>query len=104
MQALLERETVMSTGLEHGVAIPHARTDVVGSLVGAVAVVHGGVQGYPTLDGSPVDIVVLTLSPKNANTPHLRVISHVGKVLDAAGRERLLAARTEAAMMDVLLG
>ena len=51
-----------------------------------------------------MDIVVLTLSPKNANTPHLRVISHVGKVLDAAGRERLLAARTEAAMMDVLLG
>jgi len=94
----------MSTGLECGVAIPHARTDVVASLVGVVAVVHGGIADYPTLDGSAVNIVVLTLSPKNANTPHLRAISHLGKVLDADGRERLLAARTESAMMDVLLG
>ena len=104
MQAILEREVVMSTGLECGVAIPHARTDVVASLVGVLAVVHGGIADYPTLDGSAVNIVVLTLSPKNANTPHLRVVSHLGKVLDADGRERLLAARTESAMMDVLLG
>ncbi|MGI5869609.1 MAG: cation:proton antiporter [Kiritimatiellia bacterium] len=103
MEDLLAREAVMSTGLENGIAIPHARTDAVDSLIGAIAVVHSGIADYPTLDKSVVNIVVLTLSPREADSPHLRVISHIGKTLDADGRARLLASRTEGDMMDVLM-
>jgi len=103
-QAILEREAVMSTGLKHGIAIPHVRTDAAASLVGAVGIVRGGVSDYPTLDDAPVQIVILTLAPKRAQTPYLRLIAHIGRVLDERGRAKLLASRTEAAMLEALLG
>jgi len=101
--AIGEREAVMSTGLEKGIAIPHARTDAAGSLIGIAAVVHGGVKDYVTVDGSVVDIVVLTMSPKNIQTPYLRLIAHIGRMLDETGRKKILAARTEKEMMAVFL-
>lgn len=104
IKAVLAREEVMSTGLENGIAIPHARVNTVQDLVGVVAIVHDGVKDYNTIDNSTVKIVILTLSPEDANTPHLRMISHVGKVLDAQGCEKIINAKTEQAMREVLLG
>lgn len=103
LSAIRERESVMSTGLENGIAIPHARTDAVNSLVGIAAIVHSGVKDYATVDGSRVDIVVLMMSPKNLQTPYLRLIAHIGHVLDETGRKKILAARTEKDMMAVFL-
>lgn len=104
VKAVLDREEVMSTGLENGIAIPHARINTVNNLVGIAALVHDGVKEYNTVDNSTVKIVILTLSPEDANTPHLRMISHIGKTLDAQGCEKILAADTEQAMRNVLLG
>lgn len=104
IKSVLAREEVMSTGLENGIAIPHARVNTVQDLVGVVAIVHDGVKDYNTIDNSTVKIVILTLSPEDANTPHLRMISHVGKVLDAQGCEKIINAKTEQAMREVLLG
>lgn len=101
---ILEREAILSTGLEHGIAVPHIRTDAVSTLVGVVAIVPAGIQDYTTIDGSPVKMLVLTISPIDLQTPHLRLIAHIAQVLDETGRMRMLAARTEAAMRDVFLG
>ena len=93
----------MSTGLESGVAIPHVKTDLVDTLVGVVAVLDKEIDDYETVDGSNVRIIVLTLSPVMMQTPHLRIIAHIGKALDEDGRKRLIGARTEKEMYDVFI-
>lgn len=103
MRAIMDREAAMSTGLECGIAIPHVKTDLVSSLVGIVAVLENELPDYETVDGSKVRIIVMTLSPTLLQTPHLRIIAHVGKVLDEDGRARLVTARTEKEMLDVFI-
>lgn len=103
-QQILSREAILSTGLEHGIAVPHIRTNDVSMLVGIVALVPNGIKDYVTLDDSEVKIVVMTISPTTAQTPHLRLIAHIAQVLDASGRTRLLEARTEKEMRDVFVG
>ena len=99
---ILKREALMSTGLEHGIAIPHARTDLVNGLIGALAVFPDGIPNYSTVDGSAVKILVITLSSKSVHTPHLRLIAHISQVLNEEGRKKLLEAKTEAEMLNVL--
>ncbi len=103
LNKLIAREAIMSTGLEHGIAIPHIRTDEVTTLVGLVAIVQSGVKDYTTIDGSSVNIIIMTMSPTNLQTPHLRLIAHIGQILDETGRSKLLAARTENEMRTVFL-
>ncbi len=103
LKLVQDREAAMSTGLESGVAIPHVKTDLVDSLVGVVAVLDKEIDDYETVDGSNVRIIVLTLSPVMMQTPHLRIIAHIGKALDEDGRKRLIEARTEKEMYDVFI-
>lgn len=104
VKAIFNRESAMSTGLENGLAVPHARINTATDLVGVVATIRDGVKDYNTIDNSVVKVILLTLSPEEANTPHLRMISHVGKTLDAQAIEKLLKAETEQAMREILLG
>ena len=104
LNAIKERENIMSTGLEHGVAFPHAKTNSVKSLVGIVAIVHNGIPDYTTTDGSIVKIIVMTLSSEDEHSPHLRVISHMSRILNEQGREKMLSVKTESSMRDILMG
>lgn len=104
VKAIFNRESAMSTGLENGLAVPHTRINTATDLVGVVATIRDGVKDYNTIDNSVVKVILLTLSPEEANTPHLRMISHVGKTLDAQAIEKLLKAETEQAMREILLG
>ena len=103
LQKLISREAIMSTGLEHGIAIPHIRTDDVATLVGVVAIIQSGVKDYATIDGTSVNIIVMTMSPTNLQTPHLRLIAHIGQTLVEEGRNKILAACTENDMRTVFL-
>lgn len=102
-EKILSREAILSTGLEHGVAVPHIRTDDVSMLVGVVALVPGGIKGYTTVDDSEVNIIVMTISPPDAQTPHLRLIAYIAQVLDERGRTRLLTTQTEQEMRNIFL-
>jgi len=93
-QAVFEREQNMSTGLEHGVAIPHGRTDAVDRLVCAVGLKAEGIGDYETLDGKPVRIVVLALAPLHAAAPQLQLLSMISQTLNEQGRAALLACDT----------
>ncbi len=94
LQALREREAKMSTGMQFGVAIPHAKTDCVEGLVTAVALSPDGVD-FEALDGQPSHIFVATLSsPQDAGT-HIRFLAEISRHLASrAVRERLLQARS----------
>lgn len=99
--AIWERERSMSTGMQHGIAIPHARTDAVKKLVCAVSTHSDGID-FGAIDNQPSRIFVLTLSPADNPAPHVQFMSVVGTVLDEDGRRRLLACQTPRDMRAVL--
>ena len=72
-QAIHAREQLGSTGIGRGVAIPHAKHAAVERLTGAVARVPQGVN-FESLDGQPVHIICLLLSPTDRPGDHLRAI------------------------------
>ncbi len=92
-KAVWTREESLSTGLQHGVAIPHGRTDAVQRLVCAVGIKPDGVD-FDAMDGEPSRIFILTLSPENRPAPHVQFMSTVSQVLNDAGRRRLLVCKT----------
>ncbi len=103
LAAVLARERNLPTGLQHGVAIPHARTEAVSQLVCAIGLKPDGVD-FAAIDGQPSRIIVLTLSPAGANAPYLQFISTVSKVLNDQGRAALLACDSAGDMFAVLTG
>ncbi|MGN0843588.1 MAG: PTS sugar transporter subunit IIA [Kiritimatiellia bacterium] len=102
-ELILKRETSMSSGIEHGIAIPHARTDFVEGLIGAVAVFPEGIPEYETLDHSKVRIVIVSLTSRSTHSPQIRLLSFISQLLNEEGRKRLLAAKTEEDMRKIFL-
>ena len=100
-KAVWTREESLPTGMQHGLAIPHGRTDAVSRLVCAIGLRDDGVD-FGSIDGSPSRIIVLTLSPKSATAPHMQFMSMISQVLDDEGRDALLACNTSADMYRVL--
>jgi Kef-type K+ transport system membrane component KefB/mannitol/fructose-specific phosphotransferase system IIA component (Ntr-type) len=101
VQAVFEREQSLSTGLEFGLAIPHARTDAVTRLVCAVGLKKEGLD-FDSVDGKPVRIVALVLAPDSAATPQLQLIAQLCRLLNEQGRSALLACETPEDMFGVL--
>jgi PTS system nitrogen regulatory IIA component len=100
---IFEREKQMSTGMENGVAIPHARTDEVNHLTCVVGLKKNGID-FEAIDGRPSSIFVLTLSPTQAAEPHIHFMSMISRILDEDGRERVLAAETPDELWHALTG
>ena len=102
-KTVYERENSMSTGIQFGIAIPHGRCDAVDKLVCAVGIKRDGVD-FNSIDGQATQIIVLTLSPESASTPHMQFMSMVSQALDEVGRSKLLACKTSKQMYAVLTG
>ena len=104
LQAVLDREAKMSTGMQNGVAIPHGKTDSVKSLVAAVGLQKRGVN-FDSMDGSPCTIFIMTLSPTKRTGPHMQFLAEVSRLISQpAEREKLLACRTHAEIYELLTG
>jgi PTS system nitrogen regulatory IIA component len=102
LKAVLERESKMSTAIQNGVAIPHAKTDAVTELVTAVGLHHKGVN-FESLDGKPSHIFIMTLSPKTRLGPHIQFLSSISQSLeDADVRRALLLAKTPQDIISLL--
>jgi PTS system nitrogen regulatory IIA component len=102
-EAVWAREQSLSTGLEHGLAVPHGRTDAVRELVCAIGLSLEGIP-FDSSDGEPARIVVLTLSPLSQPTPHVQLIARISQVLNAEGRTLMLACHTAEEMAALLTG
>lgn len=99
---VLSHETENSTGMENGIAIPHAKTDAVQGLVACVGTTKKGVE-FECLDRKPARIFVMTLSPKDGTGPHLRFLAEVARLLkDKKMRKRLLAARSDRELFEAI--
>ena len=80
LKALLERESLGSTGIGQGIAIPHGKTDKVSELVSVLAISKKGVN-FEALDGEPVYIFFLLVAPKDAAGPHLKALAQISRML-----------------------
>ncbi len=77
---LMEREELGSTGIGQGIAIPHIKTEHVSTTTGALGVSEKGVD-FDSLDGEPVFISFLLLTPQGATNEHLLAISEISHFL-----------------------
>ncbi len=80
VRAVLRRELLGSTGIGRAVAIPHTKHASVDKLVGTVALSKPGV-GFDSLDGEPVHVFVLLISPQDRPGDHLRALENVSRSL-----------------------
>lgn len=79
-KAILNREELGSTGIGQGVAVPHTRHPKADRLIGTVAISRKGVD-FAALDGDPVDIFFLLVSPPNQPGDHLRALENISRHL-----------------------
>ncbi len=77
---ILQRERLGSTGVGHGIAIPHGKLTSVSSIRGVFARLDTPVD-FEALDDEPVDLVFLLLAPEGAGADHLKALSRVARVL-----------------------
>jgi len=93
VKAILKRELLGSTGIGRAVAIPHTKHPSVDRLVGTVAISRGGVA-FESLDGEPVHVFVLLISPQDRPGDHLRALENVSRCLRDDGFVRSLREAT----------
>ncbi len=95
VKAIIKREQLGSTGIGHHVAIPHTKHACVDRLIGVVAISKAGVA-FDSLDGEPVNVFVMLISPQDQPGPHLRALESVSRNLRDTGFVRSLCAATTA--------
>ncbi len=102
IRAILGREELGSTGIGQGVAVPHTRHPTLQRLIGTVALSRRGVD-FAALDGEPVDIFFLLVSPQNQPGDHLRALENISRHLkDERFVNFLRQSQTRENVIDVL--
>lgn len=79
-QAVLEREATRSTGIGHGLAIPHGKCPGVGRLVAAVGKPEKPID-FLSIDGNPVNLIVLLASPIDQTGPHIQALARISRFM-----------------------
>jgi PTS system nitrogen regulatory IIA component len=104
LSSLTEREQLGSTGFGQGVAIPHGKVEGLKQIYCLFARLSDPLD-YKAIDGKPVDLVFLLLSPPNAGAEHLKALAAISRVTrNAATLEKMRGARTRDALVAVLMG
>lgn len=79
-ETLLQREKLGSTGIGHGIAIPHGKLATLDKLFGLFARLERPVD-FESLDGQPVDLIFMLLAPEGAGADHLKALARVARLL-----------------------
>jgi PTS system fructose-specific IIA component/PTS system nitrogen regulatory IIA component len=102
VKAIMKREELGSTGIGRGVAVPHTKHPSVDRLVGTVAVSPEGIN-FDSLDGEPVHLFFLLVSPPDRPGDHLRALENISRQLrDDAFCRLLKAAKSPADIRHLL--
>ncbi|MCD6408667.1 PTS sugar transporter subunit IIA, partial [bacterium] len=94
LETVMEREKLGSTGIGQGIAVPHAKTEQIDNLVGALGISQNGVD-FDSLDGEPVYIIFLLLAPTKSIGLHLKALAKIARLLkDRVFRNALRECKT----------
>ena len=100
LESLIEREGLGSTGIGHGVAIPHGRCAELSSPVVALGRTSHDIE-YDSIDGKPARIFFLLIAPENGSSEHLHLLARIARLMkDSATREQLLNASTPEQILE----
>jgi PTS system nitrogen regulatory IIA component len=104
IDTIAERERLGSTGFGNGVAIPHGKVEGLKGIYAMVVRLAEPIE-YKAIDGQPVDMVFLLLSPPDAGAEHLKALAAVSRVVrHGPTLEKLRGARSRDAFAAVLMG
>ncbi len=93
LEAVLYREEIMSTGIGHGIAIPHGKSEYATSLGGVLGIKSEGIN-FDALDGKKTYIFFLLVSPLDVSGPHIKALARISRVLKGEDfRRRLIDIR-----------
>jgi mannitol/fructose-specific phosphotransferase system IIA component (Ntr-type) len=102
LRAVRERESVLSTGIGHGVAIPHGKSSAVPELRMAAGLTAAPIE-FDALDGQPVALFFLLVGPETAAGPHIKALSRISRLVRRDDvRDRLIGAKSSAEFMEAL--
>jgi PTS system nitrogen regulatory IIA component len=102
LSALQEREHLGTTGMGHGVAIPHARMDGISDIKGMFIRLDRPFN-FESLDKQPVDLIFAIIAPKNNGVEHLKALAKVSRVLRNPDiRKKLRSTEDRAALYSIL--
>lgn len=103
-QALWEREQLASTGIGHSVAVPHCKLEGLDEVLLAVGYVSKGVE-FGAVDGAPVKLFFLVVSPSSKPAAHLQCLAAISKWVQKSGKvDTLLETTDPEAIYDLLTG
>ena len=101
-ETLLQREKLGSTGIGHGIAIPHGKLPKLGKIFGMFARLERPID-FEALDGQPVDLIFLLLAPETAGADHLKALARIARLLrDPDVAHKLRASNDAEALYAVL--
>lgn len=104
LKDVIAREKSMSTGMQKGIALPHAKTDGVIAPCIAIGIKKEGID-FESLDQEASRLFVLILSPKKTSSPHIQVLSTMASVLHKSENlEALISAKNPQMVKDSFLG
>jgi len=99
---VLEREKTMSTGMDHGIALPHGKTDGISDTAVAIGVKKDGVD-FSSMDGQPSQLFVLIVSPKRDCGLYVQFLAAVGAILrDKTLRDSIISASSSQEAVDLI--
>jgi PTS system nitrogen regulatory IIA component len=100
--AVMEREEKMSTGMKHGIAIPHGKSATIDDLVACIGISEKPVN-FESLDNEPCRIFIMTLSPMEKTGPHLQFLAEVSLLFKSSEkREEILNAKSPEDVLRIL--
>lgn len=103
LDALMDREQEGSTGVGHGVAVPHARLPGIDRMRGVFVRLEQPID-FDAMDEQPVDLLFALFAPKDASSEHLRALARVTRILRQTElREQLRKARSADAIYALLV-
>ena len=102
LQALLERESLGSTGVGQGVALPHARIRDLPAVSGVFMLLEKPID-FGAVDRQPVDVVFCLLAPEAAGVEHLKALAVVSRTLREPSICAMLRANPDAAKIYAIL-
>ncbi len=102
IEALMARESLGSTAIGQGIAIPHAKSDCVEKLIGAFGLSKKGVD-FDSLDGELAYIFFLLVAPQDSAGPHLKALARISRLLkDKYFRDTLRNCSDEKAVIKII--
>ncbi len=103
LEILKQRESLGSTGIGEGVAIPHGKISTLNDIVIAFGRSVNGIC-YDSLDGKPVHLLFLLLAPENSAGQHLKILAKISKMLKEPDfRKKLLKTRSQNDLYKIII-